>query len=274
MSIPVDCLTMTKLRIAQTLRIAAPSPRATTDLIQAPPVPLPAADARVSDVIAELQHRADQGDAHAACRLAVNLIECSALASWPQPAEEDEQEQGLERDHGAAAANFVAQLRLGRIAAEQRCAGITDAQKTLAPTYLRKAARAGVNEALVRYADGQSFPQDGLFRVFRDPTFDVWRREAPAMVKRALQQGEPAAAYMLWMAYTSDMSFFAGLIPDDRVRGAAFRLLISRLSGTATNPARELTADEFRRASEDAAQMHRDYFGNASSLQVQSSRHR
>lgn len=238
-----------------------PSPGTTTELVQAPSVPLPPADARVTDVFAELQHRADHGDAQAACRLAVSLLDCSALSVWPQPAEQDEQEQVLEREHGAAAANFAAQQRLGMIAARQRCAGITDAQKALAPNYLRQAARAGVNEALVRYADGGSFPQDGPFRTLRDPAFDLWRREAPAMMQRALQQGEPAAVPILYMAYTSDASFFVGLVPDDRIRGAAFRLLMSRLSGRTPTPPPELTADEFRLASEDAARMHREHFG-------------
>ena len=239
-----------------------PSPARTIERMPALSAALPPADARVPAVFAELQQRADQGDAHAACRLAVSLLDCRALDSWPQPVDPDEEERMLERAHGAAAANFAAQLRLGMIAARQRCAGVTDAQKALAPHYLRQAARAGVNEALVRYADGATFPQDGPFRVLRDPAFDLWRSEAPAMMQRALHQGEPAAVAILWMAYTSDTSFFTGLVPDDRVRGAAFRLLMSRLSGKGSRPLENLTSDEIRRAREEAARMHRDFFGN------------
>ena len=42
----------------------------------------------------------------------------------------------------------------------------------------------------------------GPFRVLRDPAFDLWRSEAPAMMQRALHQGEPAAVAILWVAYT------------------------------------------------------------------------
>ena len=84
------------------------------------------------------------------------------------------------------------------------------------------------------------------------------------MMQRALHQGEPAAVAILWVAYTSDTSFFAGLVPDDRVRGAAFSLFMSRLYGKYAKARSKtyLTNDEIRRASEEAARMHRDYFGN------------
>jgi len=88
--------------------------------------PLPLADAPVAQIFGGLKQRADAGDAHAACRLAVELIRCrdlpmmEAVAGVPSTNGEDS-EAALARKGNLAAANFFAQRKLDVLEARQRC---------------------------------------------------------------------------------------------------------------------------------------------------------
>lgn len=228
--------------------------------------PLPPADARVTDVYDELKKRADQGDSHAACRLAMDLIDCGRLGLMPAAdgyGASDDMESALEREGNLDGANSIAAMKLGMVRERSRCEGVSAEQTRQAFHYLRQAARAGVNDALVTYGDGAGFP-GGPFAILRDPAFDVWRREAPAMMERALRQGEPSAVTLLHVAYSGDYSTFGGLIPDDPVRSYSYQLLMSKLRGRPSPAApSNLSPDQIAQADVTASSMHREYFGAA-----------
>ena len=231
------------------------------------PEALPSPDALIGRTFDALRYRADAGDAPAACRLAVDLLTCrnlplmQGLAGIPGPGGQDN-ETAFARQGDLATANFFAEAKLSAIAARRRCAGITPPQMALGPAYLRKAALAGVGDALVRYADGQAFDPARMFAMLRDPLFDAWRKEAPGLARQALRQGNPAAVYLLYGAYSGDGSLFAGLIDNDPLQAAVFRSLIERLHGRVPQGNMTLTVAQQAQASAIAASMHRQYFGN------------
>ncbi|MGN6512664.1 MAG: hypothetical protein ACTHKZ_03720 [Lysobacteraceae bacterium] len=197
--------------------------------------PLPPADAPVTQVFDALRRRADAGDARAACRLAVDLQRCRDLPLLQAMAAGTENgkdaETSFAREGNLAAANFFAGVKLRLLEAQARCRDITPAQVAFAPQYLRQAAHAGIPDAIVRYVDGKGFEPMSMYGMLHDARFDAWRREAPALAMQALRQGEPKAVFLLHVAYSSDQSLFAGLVPDDPVQARAFRLLLERLKG-------------------------------------------
>jgi hypothetical protein len=230
--------------------------------------PLPPADAPVAQIFGGLKQRADAGDAHAACRLAVELIRCrdlpmmEAVAGVPST-NGDDNEAAFARKGNLAAANFFAQGKLDVIEARRRCKNISTKQTALAAPYLRQAARAGIGDAIVRYVDGQAFDPRAMFGVLQDPSFDAWRREAPALAMRALHQGNPAAVFQLYSAYVGDSSLFAGLVRDDPVQARAYRVLMERLRNRTARPDTSLTPEQQATADMLAARMFHDDFHGA-----------
>lgn len=228
---------------------------------------LPPAGTPVLDFFDGLKKRADAGDARAACRLAVELIRCRTSAETTSRGGLDqmrELEEGFAKDEKLVAADWLAARQLRHIEATQRCSGVTETQHRLAGHYLQQAARSGINEALVRFADGQGFHStQSMYGVLQEPQFEQWRRDAPGFVQQALAQGEPAATQLLIMAYSDDNSLFAGLVRDDPVAFRAQRLLQARLRGSPVTVATNLDPQQEGQAQAQAARMHRAYFDSA-----------
>jgi hypothetical protein len=227
--------------------------------------PLPPADAPVVQVFDGLKQRADAGDAHAACRLAVELLGCRNLplmqmVAGGSDAGGDDNEAAFARKGNLAAANFFAQMKLSALDAQQRCSNVSATQTALVAPYLRQAARAGIKDAIVRYVDGQGFDPRSMFGVLQDPSFDAWRREAPALALRALHQGNPAAVVLLYSAYSGDGALFAGLVRDDPVQARAYRILLERLHNRSPRPDASLTPEQQEAADALAAGMYHDDF--------------
>lgn len=227
--------------------------------------PLPSADAPVLQVLDALKQRADAGDAHAACRLAIELLRCRNLplmqmVAGSSDAGGDDSEAAFARKGNLAAANFFAQAKLGVIEARQRCKDVSPGQTALAAAYLRQSARAGIGDAMVRYVDGQGFDPRAMFGVLQDPSFDAWRREAPALALRALRQGNPAMVPVLYVAYSSDGPLFGGLVKDDPVQARAYRVLLERLHNRVPRPDASLTPEQQQAADTLAATMYHDDF--------------
>lgn len=258
-------------------QIAAPSPEhshgkadiigQTAVLAATGHVPLPPANVPAASLFDAMRRRADQGDALASCRLAVELIQCRDTRNMElrgamgnlQSSESEFSEAG-DQDAADGAANF--QLKL--LVAREHCSGLTDDQLSLAGGYLRQAAQAGIAEALVRYADGQGFPQtESMFGMLQDPHFEQWKGEAPAFMERALRKGDTAAVFMLYMAYSDDNSSLTGLIRNDPVLASRYRLLMARLRGKPEPALKGLTAAQLVESRAAAMRMHQEYFDNA-----------
>jgi len=228
--------------------------------------PLPPLDMSVADMFDGLKRRADEGEARASCRLAVELINCNQLESFAQVGYMENSkstEKNLEESGLLTQANSVATQQIRQLESLKRCAGISEGQRKLADVYLAQAAHAGIPEAMIRYAEGQSIAtENSMFGMLRDEGFDRWRRDAVGQLEKALEHGEPAAVFILYVAHSSDDSPIGGLIADDPVQTYRYRLLMSRLRGKDNAPVGKLSSLQIAEARREVSRMHAEYFNN------------
>ena len=226
------------------------------------PAALPPVDAPLATILEPLATRADAGDAKAACRLAMELIRCRNVHELPATLAVDAAriEAEFEAKGEMDKADLLAQSQLAQLRLAQQCAAVPVPLRDRGPRYLAQAARAGEPEAMVRYADVQSWPLDGR-GIYSDPEFDLWRRDAPAMLERAFAAGFPEAPLLLMNAYENDTSHLAGLIPNDLIKAEALRMLMVRLHGWSERPnPSPLDAASLEKASTLAKQWHEGPF--------------
>lgn len=224
--------------------------------------PLPAVDAPLAVILEPLAARADAGDSRAACRLAMELIRCSALPfNAPVAGYTDTAgELAMEAKGDLDAADSIALAELERLRQQAECRHVPDSLKDRGGHYLAQAARAGEPEAMVRYADVQHWPMDGR-GVYSDPEFDRWRRDAAAMLHRAFAAGVPEAPFYLLIGYQADAGGLSTLVPDDPVRAEAIHMLMVRLHGwRARSGPSSLDAESLARAAALARQWHEGPF--------------
>jgi hypothetical protein len=228
--------------------------------------PLPPLDMPVAATFNDLQKRADRGDAHASCRLAVELINCKQLESLAQVGymqNSESTEKSLTESGLLMAANSVATQQIRQLESMKRCDGTSEEQRKPAGTYLLQAASAGIPEAMIRYAEGQSIMNgSSMFGLLQDTGFDQWRSNAVGLLEKALRHGEPAAVFVLYVAYSDNNSPIGGLIPDDPVKAYSYRLLMNRLRGKSDTPASKLSPQQIEEAVLNATRMHAEYFHN------------
>ena len=243
---------------------AAPTP----DPVSAPPTLPPgqttlrrAGNSALADIAPGLQARADAGDARAACRLGTDLLRCRFVAGWS-----DEQiEQMASRESELAAkgnldqANSIAMTLLRHAELQRLCAGLDETLLARGGQYLRQAALAGEPDAVVRYAAGGAFRATGSNSFIATPEFDQWRREAPAMIQRALEAGEPGAVLLMLQSHSMNHDFLPWVTPPDPDAAATSLALARRVFGEDFNtshfdiPVRDdprRLADAERRAAE------------------------
>jgi hypothetical protein len=247
-------------------KVAAPPParaRATTggDPL-ASNAALPRGDTPLPELLVLLQPRADTGDSLAACRLGVELLRCEAndfAVRFHQS-----HSTGFIREKEAqgqlALANHVEEQQLRQLELQIQCRQLPEDVRRRGSDYLIQAARAGEPEAMLRYALGEHWGIN-LDDFLADGRFDVWRREAPDMLQRALEGGDPRSVNLLMSAYLDDFSPHSGLVANDPVRGLAFQILHFRLTSRPP-PTSRLGAADVVRAEALATELHRRHFGN------------
>lgn len=228
--------------------------------------PLPPLDTPVAAMFDDLLRRAALGDARASCRLAVELINCNQLESFAQVGysqNSESAEKSLAESGQLMAANSVATQRMRQLESMKRCEGISEDQRKLSGNYLFQAATAGIPEAMIRYAEGQSIA-DGhsMYGLLQDKGFDQWRNNAVGLLEKALEVGEPAAVFVLYAASSDNNSPIGGLIADDPVKAYSYRLLMSKLRGKSDTPATKLSSPQIALAARSASRMHAEYFNN------------
>lgn len=227
--------------------------------------PLPPEDRPLAAILGPLAARADAGDRKAACRLGMELLRCEHLQDHaalvaPAPAPPDDEDARKAKRNSASVDFLMRELAW----IEERLAQCKAVPSTLAregARYLEQAALAGEPEAMVRYAEGQHWPPSGR-GAMAGPSFDRWRRNAPGMMRRALEAGYPDAAFALMIAYQDDGGFHAALIPDDPEQAAVIGLLYARLYGSQGMEGRLRGMDAASQANaiRQAEAMHREYF--------------
>lgn len=259
-------------RIADTVPPAAavgPPPATVASL-----PPLPPRDARVQDVLPDLQARADAGDGIAACRLSIELMRCQVHArKFPDRLSRLERDLARLRgkqDRRAVAAIAEVEAELARaLETDATCARLPEGLADRGQYYLRAAALAGEPASRFRYASGAGFEDAGGFEYLVTPAFDQWRREAQALMQQSLDEGRPEASLVLAFAYANDLGLFAGVVPDDPASARAHLALAKHVYGDSLAafpfplPQAAETADaaETARADALAAQWHQAHFG-------------
>jgi hypothetical protein len=220
------------------------------------PVALPPRDVALDRLWSTLQRPAQAGDAGAACRLAIETLRCvgavrMAAVFTASPAAEPGELQtllafedapssfgrpaGPEDPRSEAALDAVNQRAN---AAARHCEGLSPERAYASLALLRAAALAGQPDAQAVYAAGEgwflSIP-GGMGR----PEFEQWRREAPLVIARMLDEGHPEAPGLLAGAY-SGQTWLSGLYDTDLERATAYLILNARLMGKPETAERQL----------------------------------
>lgn len=152
---------------------------------------LPDADVPVLALFDTLRARAEQGDASAACRLALELEQCRDL---------DSQRLAIERGSEVASIGAVAMIKSPEAQKERarfllnRCSGLGDGHYRSAYDLTKRAALAGHRASLGRYLSGELFVADLGHNI---DYLEDFRSEGPRLLEAAVQRGSLSALSML-----------------------------------------------------------------------------
>ncbi|KFN50791.1 hypothetical protein [Arenimonas composti] len=214
---------------------------------------------RMLDRLDALRDLADAGEPRAACRIARLLLACGPIrnhvASLRPPG-------AVGETRGVS----TAATELRGLAIE--CSMFASDAPTLLSHYLRQAALAGDPESMLRYADGQHWPED-FAHVFADPVFDAWRAEALPMLERARAAGIVEAVELLEAAYAHDATPLAGLVENDAETAMSYALLRARFGGPTPEQLADAAAQQ-RAATRAEAMYRRDFAGGGTHVDAQS----
>lgn len=203
--------------------------------------PLPPLDARIADIYDTLKERARQGDGKAACRLAIELQQCSTrdfmlqgadratrrMANLPNAATPDARRQEWE-----SRMLDVAQRQIDyAVALDDRCQGLSQGQVAEHVDWWRTAALSGHLPSLVHYAKGNGFrlnaTLDNLDRLA------AYRVEAERLMRAAAAAGSAEALQQLLLSYAPERDPRGTLLqqaiePDPIEAAALLRLMQER----------------------------------------------
>ncbi|KFN50790.1 hypothetical protein [Arenimonas composti] len=248
---------------------------------------LPSPSLPLAEQLGPLQQRAAAGDGKAACRLAMQLLRCDVANRLT--AGMHAQSAALEQALDTMPADQLEQLQLlleRHGAVVDDCAAVPAGLAAQRGTLLRQAALAGEIDAILLYAygahldfghdapidGGRPRPRDPTgqprdYSWLRDPAFDAWKREAPALLHAAFAAGSVDALSALSSGYAGSVdqaSPVRALLPHDMVMHNALLMLASRIRWWADGkPPRFLTAEGRTAANELVDRWHREYFARA-----------
>lgn len=226
------------------------------DADTAKPIALPAKGTPLGRLWATLQAAAQSGDSGAACRLAIETLRCvhvtRVAGTWAASQADEAGELQTLLDFEAAPSSFgrrapandpqaqgaVNDMTERTRAAARQCEGLSQDRTDMAISLLRAAALAGQPDAQAVYAAGEGWfltIPGGMGR----PEFEQWRREAPMVVARMLDEGHPEAPGLLAGAY-SGQTWLGGLYEADLERATAHLILNARLMGKPEAAERQL----------------------------------
>lgn len=208
----------------------ATSPPPSTEL---PPTGLPPAE-----VLAALLPRARAGDASAACRVALELLACDhapqgrdALIRQLVQRENEADISGRDSLANLLGANQIGILRHIQDCRDRPAALLEDGRE-----WLERAARMGHEESQLRYALGQSLGEFNApdpsatvpWGFLSSPSFERWRRDAPAMIQALVDRGSMHALSVQMAALSGQEGPYDGLVADDPSEAAALGMLHRR----------------------------------------------
>lgn len=186
--------------------------------------PLPPLGTPLSDVLPALKQQASEGDAAAACRIALELNRCAKLEfnrkgvrvlSAPGRAES----QGKYRD-----------LLVREVAESERsCAGLPDDELDWTLDYAMAAARAGNREARYQVIRGYAVGLD-WFRPERTlEGWAWWRQEVAGLINAGMAEGDRRVMEQAIWAYSNASNGFR-IFPRDEMRSMALKMTLVETS--------------------------------------------
>lgn len=163
--------------------------------------PLPPLDLPLAGILPELERRAAQGEAAAACRLASELASCQWL---PMRREQHvnwlvERQRALENTAATGDAGAVAEFtrrferqsesrERGLAEQEARCAGVAAPDEPTMARHWYHAARSGSRLAQRYWATGRPFPPTAMLN--SQAELAVYRAQAPDMAWQLVREGD------------------------------------------------------------------------------------
>ena len=167
------------------------------------PRPLPPLEARLADILPELERRAAAGEAAAACRLAADRAWCGSLRTqreqhlaWAmdrQKTYENAKPNSAPELNALALESFEKELgrREARLEAmEARCAGVAPSSPSEVAAAWRLAAELGSEAARRYWASGQAIRPDGVLDSLDE--LALFRARAPRMAHQLVREGDLA----------------------------------------------------------------------------------
>lgn len=178
--------------------------------------PLPPVDMPLSAVIDDLKHRADRGEANAACRLAAEWTYCRGLQKQLQGNEfmlRDQENRAVRitsggdlKRMGVSAESLERGINYAQAQVDRsksllvHCAGVQAPRPDEVPRYWRRAALAGHLPSMRNYAVGNAFRREEFLDNL--PALSVYRQEAVRIAKEAVGRGDVRSAIALAGAYS------------------------------------------------------------------------
>jgi len=231
------------------------------------PAPLPALDVPLRLTVADLQRRADAGEAKAACRLAAEWSYCRRLRSQLDETDRMLLQRSAMRANMASRVADEKQLsqiqagmkaRLASIEARAEelitesahCEGVPEAGPQAIARQWRVAAIGGHVPSMTHYAVGNAFRINETLQNLE--ALALYRREAEALASRAADMGDYNAAIALAAAYSplnqgANRTYLAQVVKPDGVRSLSLYLRVQQ----ALNQAGSVTGSAARDAVQD-----------------------
>ena len=218
--------------------------------------PLPPVEMPLRETLADLQRRADGGEAGAACRLAAEWTYCQGLdsrlrrdeaslranermaerlTSMPQHTGRQVPVEALERSLDRA------QAQADRSREQlQHCQDVTLPKPSEVARYWRQAALAGHLPSMRNYAVGNAFRRNQVLDNL--PALEVYRQEALKIAEAAIARGDLPTAVALAGAYSPlnsrEGTYLSQLVDDDAGKSLALLYRINAAASNDSAPAR------------------------------------
>ena len=235
--------------------------------------PLPPVETPLRDTLADLQRRADRGEAGAACRLAAEWTYCQGLDSRMRRDEASlranermaERLTSMPQHTGRQVPVEALERSLDRAQAQadrsreqlQHCQDVTLPKPSEVARYWRQAALAGHLPSMRNYAVGNAFRRNQVLDNL--PALEVYRQEALKIAEAAIARGDLPTAVALAGAYSPlnsrEGTYLSQLVDDDAGKSLALLYRINAAAGNDSAPARRGRQMDLAGAIEDLEAM-------------------
>ena len=166
----------------------------------------------------ELDQRAKQGDAAAACRLGAELTRCRSVKAAPELGAEDQQfaemlaRENASADEVAEAADFLIGIESGMLATVRICRGVDQSQFPNPQRYFHRAAMAGHVPSMLQFLTTTG---NSVYELFDDPgLIDLYNRDGYAIFQAALAAGDPAILARWSIATNNPRDALGRVLPE------------------------------------------------------------